>query len=76
MPQCELRGKFPIYDETEMVLRKKVSSKHHPQICGQFGKKSIQHRWYRTGFWSWPELPLESFYFYLCDPDLVNFIEP
>lgn len=71
-PHCELVSKFLICNETvEMALGKENCSKHGPQICGQCRRK------YSTvEFWSWQDLPLESCSFYLCDPDLVNFIQP
>lgn len=44
MPHCEFVGKFLICNETvEMVLGKENRSKHCPQICGQFRRKSVQH---------------------------------
>ena len=65
-------GKFLICNETvEMALGKENRSKHGPQICGQ----SEESQCSTVEFWSWQDLPLESFCFYLCDPDLVNFIQ-
>lgn len=43
-PHCELVGKLLICNETvEMALGKENRSKHGPQICGQFRRKSVQH---------------------------------
>ena len=55
-----------------MALGKENRSKHGPQICGQFRRKSVQH----SGVLELARLALGIFFFfYLCDPDLVNFIQ-
>ena len=44
MPRCEFVGEFLICNETaEMALGKGNRSKHCPQICGRFRRKSVQH---------------------------------